>query len=42
MKYGKTNTLKNQDKKLDKETLKKIRAFGSIVIIRGGSLFEDD
>lgn len=43
MKYGKSNTRSESSEKiLDKETLKKIRAFGSIVIIRGGSLYKDD
>ena len=42
MKYAKSNTQESEQKKLDKETLKNIKAFGSVVIIKGGSLVDDD
>lgn len=42
MKYAKSNTEKPEQKKIDKEILKNIKAFGSVVIIKGGSLVDED
>lgn len=44
MKYGKKKSDSNnpEPKKLDKEMLKGIKAFGSVVIIKGGSLVDDE
>ena len=42
MKYAKSNAQEPEKIKLDKETLKNIKAFGSVVIIKGGNLVDDD
>ena len=42
MKYGKSNVQESGQKKIDKEILKNIKAFGSVVIIKGGILVDDD
>ncbi|WP_277985513.1 hypothetical protein [Methanolobus psychrotolerans] len=42
MKYGKSNVQENGQKKIDKETIKNIKAFGSVVVIKGGSLVDEE
>jgi len=42
MKYAKSNKEKNETKTIDKEMLKNIQAYGSVVIIKGGSLVDDE
>jgi hypothetical protein len=42
MKYAKSNKEKTESPKMDKDTLKNIKAFGSVVIIKGGSLVDED
>lgn len=44
MKYGKKRSEKEnfEVKKVDKEMLKEIKAFGSVVVIRGGSLIDEE
>ncbi len=42
MKYAKSNKEKNEPSKMDKETLTKIKAFGSVVVIKGGSLVDEN
>lgn len=42
MKYAKSNKETPESKKIDKDVLKNIKAFGSVVIIKGGSLVDED